>query len=123
MAPDRKWSSKEKVWRMPSLPANAKYIIRTFTEEEITIAAMAQATVLESQKPVATRFPAWYKFKSPPMDHQMDCLNKAWGINEIAMFMWMGRGKTFTAINLVAAKVMDAQLNLYGQMNLKFIAL
>ncbi len=112
MAPDRTWNPKGKCWHMPALPANASYILDTFKDDEITPVARQKAkTIKKNFKPKDDRFPAWYKFKSEPMPHQVECLNKAWAAGDIAMFMWMGRGKTFTAINYVTARVMSGEIN------------
>ncbi len=45
-----------------------------------------------------------FDYKVPPMGHQTVALRKAWHPKEFALFHEMGTGKTFTAINLAAAR-------------------
>jgi SNF2 family DNA or RNA helicase len=52
-----------------------------------------------------------FKFKQPPMGHQIVALRRAWRSAEFALFHEMGTGKTFTAINLAAARFEASQIN------------
>jgi SNF2 family DNA or RNA helicase len=52
-----------------------------------------------------------FEFKQPPMGHQLVALRRAWNKNEYALFHEMGTGKTFTAINLAAARYGAGQIN------------
>lgn len=45
-----------------------------------------------------------FEFKHPPMGHQLVALRRAWNKKEFALFHEMGTGKTFTTINLAAAR-------------------
>ena len=44
------------------------------------------------------------EFKSDPMAHQMEGMRRAWRKTEFALFWEMGTGKTFTTVNLAAAR-------------------
>lgn len=52
-----------------------------------------------------------HPYKLPPMDHQVRALKRAWRKNEFALFHEMGTGKTFTTINLAAARFLKGQVN------------
>lgn len=111
-APDRKWDKNRRLWVMPSVAAIARYIDREFTSNELTAPATRNINqLLASDNPSDERFPSWFRFKNDPLPHQMECLNRAWGNSEFAMFMWMGRGKTFTVINWAAAAAMSGKIN------------
>lgn len=51
------------------------------------------------------------QFKAPPMGHQTVALRKAWPLREYALFHEMGTGKTFTTINLAAARFLKKQID------------
>lgn len=51
-----------------------------------------------------------FPFKAPPMDHQRDCMRKMWKMGDFALFHEMGTGKTFTVINVAAARHMANQI-------------
>ena len=111
MGPDRKWDPKNKVWRMPLVESTGRFIRKHFREDEIDPVLLAIFEEMDSRKKKreTSSFPLWYRFKNKPMDHQIEALNKAWGKPAFALFMEMGTGKTFTAINWSCALIMDAQ--------------
>jgi SNF2 family DNA or RNA helicase len=51
-----------------------------------------------------------HEYKCPPMDHQVNALRRAWKLGYFALFHEMGTGKTFTAINLAAARYNKNQI-------------
>lgn len=55
---------------------------------------------------VMSKFP----FKLPPMPHQLNALKKAYKMPVYGLFHGMGTGKTFTIINLAAARFMDSKI-------------
>jgi SNF2 family DNA or RNA helicase len=52
-----------------------------------------------------------FPFKAPPMGHQLVALRKAWSKREFSLFHEMGTGKTFTTINLAAARYRAGQID------------
>jgi SNF2 family DNA or RNA helicase len=52
-----------------------------------------------------------FEFVVPPMGHQTVALRRAWPLREFALFHEMGTGKTFTTINLAAARFQKGQIN------------
>lgn len=50
-------------------------------------------------------------FKSPPMAHQMQAIERAWKRDAFGLFHEMGAGKTFTTINLAAARYAEGQID------------
>lgn len=112
MIPDRVWDAKLKNWRAPAIKPNATYLENTYRLTEFTDEAIDKINDLlaETNEPKKS-FPAWYKFKNDPLPHQMQCLNKLYGTENMAFFMWMGRGKSFTCINMVSALAMEDKVN------------
>jgi len=51
------------------------------------------------------------QFKQPPMGHQLVALRKAWPYKFFALFHEMGTGKTYTGINLAAARYNAGQID------------
>jgi SNF2 family DNA or RNA helicase len=52
-----------------------------------------------------------HPYKSPPMDHQVRGLKRAWKSADFAYFWEMGTGKTFTTINLATARYLKDHIN------------
>lgn len=52
-----------------------------------------------------------FKYKRPPMGHQLVALRRAWPKKEFAFFHEMGTGKTYEAINLAAARYQAGQID------------
>lgn len=111
-APDRRWDKTNKWWVLPATSATVRFLEQEYDSSELLPSTILVIDEIKSKnKVINSTFPSWYKFTNPPHLHQIDCLNKAWGKDEFAMFMWMGRGKTFTVINLVSAYVMNGDVN------------
>lgn len=109
--PDRKWDPAFKVWRAPINKTNAMYIDSAFRATEMepdTITAMANALIFV---PAVTVAMPQFTYKTAPMDHQSEALQRAWPYNEYAFFMDMGTGKTWTAINLAGMRYECKQIN------------
>ena len=51
-----------------------------------------------------------FPYKSPPMDHQLAVLRRAFPLPHFAIFHEMGLGKAYTVINLAAARFMKEQI-------------
>ena len=110
--PDRKWVPIYKHWAAPICKTNAIYINNTFKPTEIeTPVIEAINAVLNATPPVTIPFPPDYQFKTEPMQHQTTALQRAWPVNEYALFMDMGTGKTWAAINLAGARFQADQIN------------
>jgi len=110
--PSRKWNKAARKWFAPSVRKNAEYIsknIAPMTMSTLTDAAHKELVAsLERKHAVATEaFPAWYDFKLKPRKYQMDAMNQLFSLNEGALFMAMGTGKTMTTISLMAARAMS----------------
>lgn len=110
-APDRAFDKETRSWKMPLILATAKYILNNYTDNEIPPAVKSELVEMKANaaKSLGKRFPSWFKFKNEPMKHQMDAFHSMWGLKEYALFMEMGTGKTFCAVNWSAAMVMDNQ--------------
>ena len=111
-APQRKWNPVDKVWHLEHSRPNALYIKDTFDHTEITDSAAITIGALTTR--VSTeKFPESYQFHPdfPPMDHQMNALDDAWGKDAYALFFQMRLGKTYTAINLAFARYHHAQID------------
>jgi len=52
-----------------------------------------------------------FEYKIPPMGHQLVALRRAWPLKEYAFFHEMGTGKTYTTINLAAARFKADQIS------------
>lgn len=104
-APSRKWNPVDKVWVLENTRPNAMYIKDTFDHTEITPPANTHIGALTNRFPTE-KFPEEYEFHPdyPPMDHQYNALDEAWGKDAYALFFQMRLGKTYTAINLALAR-------------------
>lgn len=104
-APDRKYLAYKKVWEVPRHAANHRFLTANFNERDFVPAAWD--ALHESAEPTKEwpepRWPATVKnhFTGEIFDvlpHQIDALNKAWGLTEFAFFHGMGSGKTLTQL-------------------------
>ena len=110
--PDRKWHPALKVWIAPISKTNAIYINNSYKPNEIdtgVIDAIDQSINAAPEESVP--FPVDYDFLTEPMKHQSTALALAWPHNEYALFMDMGTGKTWTAINLAGARWFESKIN------------
>lgn len=113
--PDRRWVKSKGCWSTPATKVVAKYLNSHYKPDEFEPTALAKMLELKnSVRPQEGHgFPAWFKFKEPPFEKQMVALNKAWPHDEFAFFMDMGTGKTFTVINMAAARAMMGQIHAF----------
>ncbi len=109
--PDRKWDPAFKVWRASISKTNALYIDGAFRATEISTEAMQAMTTAIESIPTPTVAMPRLPFKTPPMTHQAEALQRAWPHKEYAFFMDMGTGKTWTAINLAGLRKHSGQIN------------
>lgn len=101
----RTWDPKREVWELPLIEKNAVYIHEKYTKDEIApstykiITDIVTARIRRESAP----FPRDFTFKNTPMEHQTDVLHRMWGKTAYALFMEMGTGKSYVAINWVSA--------------------
>ena len=107
--PKRTWDKHAKVWLAPSTKPNAKYLRKEFHASEMSVDAIKQVDILD-QRIEYPPFPRNYAFVAPPMEHQAQALDLAWGQKQFAFFFDMRLGKTFTALNLARARYQHAQI-------------
>jgi len=98
-------------WVMPPTPENMRYINEQYSRKYLTPTATARLLQEKAQQPKAEDFPAWFDFKSPPMEKQWIALNECYADKEHALFMEMGTGKTFVTINVASARAMNGNIN------------
>ena len=108
--PDRNWWPVHNCWVAPVNKTNAIYIENTFKATEIDSDAIEAIRAIKEFTPVTEPFPGM-TYKTEPMAHQLEALQRAWSPSEFAFFMDMGTGKTWTAINLAGARFLEGQIN------------
>ena len=109
--PNRSWDFTSEMWTTPVTKESAEYINQNFSATEIDIHALGAIKAMANYIPKGRGFPKDFMFKTKPMNHQMTALQRAYPVNEFALFMDMGTGKTFTAINLAGAHYLDGDIN------------
>lgn len=118
--PTRRWNKPNRHWVVPPSRGNAAKLTEfsrmpgvTFTEDA-GAALREYSNSLEEKVRTAydrdSRFPAWYKFKRQPRDHQRAALDRGYKLNCMALFMDMQTGKSKTLIDLVTAHRMEGHL-------------
>ena len=112
LIPSRKWDTKDKVWRVPAIKVNVSHLLREYNGPEWEIEAKTKALEIKNEEigPLIN-FPAWFKFKQEPWEHQRRGLNFGYNIKTLALFMEMRTGKSFVAVNYGAAHAMEGHIN------------
>lgn len=106
--PDRRFRKGSGVWAAPALRRNIEYMATHMNNPKI-YSVEALAVFNERRKetseppPGENQFPAWYKFKNEPKEHQFTQMKRAFDKLWFAFFFEQGLGKTYTSINLCAA--------------------
>jgi len=112
LIPQRTWDTKYKVWRVPAIKVNAAHLLREYSGKEWTIVAKTKALEIKNaNNGPKLNFPAWFKFKQEPWEHQSRGLNQTYNQKEVALFMEMRTGKSYVAINYGAAHAMEGHIN------------
>lgn len=112
-APDRSWDPQEKVWLLPKNAANANWLSTECSKDELEPSVAKAIEECKKELSVSNeRFPSWFKFKTQPMDHQMEALNAAYGRAEFGLFMEMGTGKSWCAIQLASAYYIEKKIEM-----------
>tara|TARA_R110000744_G_scaffold352095_1_gene458124 strand:+ start:6966 stop:8657 length:1692 start_codon:yes stop_codon:yes gene_type:complete len=111
--PERRFRKGTGVWAVPALKQNIVYMEqhlnnpRMYSEEALAAFNVRRQKIAmaepEAKVPGTHLFPAWFKFKNKPMNHQQQALEKFFPLDEAAILFEQGLGKTFTAINLACA--------------------
>lgn len=114
--PSRRFSPKDKTWRLPIVKANIDYLNQSKHIYDYRVDADADEQIQKfssaTEAPLFIPFPRHvYDFhkaniKYDPMAHQDKMLDRAWNLNAVAWFAKMGTGKTFAAIHLMMARWM-----------------
>lgn len=110
--PAKRYYKKGRCWMAPALGRNASFLLANFRD------CMSPAAIEAAELSVARRavnrqpFPADYRFKTTPMDHQLKALNYTWGLRRYALHMEMGTGKTKIAVDRLCAMF---QLGMIGK--------
>jgi len=116
--PDRRWSKAQRAWIAPLLRKNAEHMDSLRKVEGVFFSPAADDALtkyLRQRAAVASKgedrvFPAWYPFKRKPRPHQMDAINKKYGMSAFALHMDMGTGKTGVEINCMSALRMQGRI-------------
>lgn len=111
--PQRKFDNALGLWVAECSNVNARYILSQYNADEIELNALVKLKELKNveRKTEIGSFPEWFKFKNPPFDvKQQEVLDFAWPLESAALFMDMGTGKTWTVINLAAARCQNKQV-------------
>lgn len=112
-APKRKWDPTEKIWLLEANRANATWLSKELGEDEMDSHAqlLVQTLTLDTVKS-AEPFPFGFQYKTTPMDHQSVALDAAYMCSEFALFMEMGTGKTWVAIQLMSQYWLEDKINM-----------
>ena len=105
-APDRKYIPAKRIWMLPDHPANRKFLLKNFDTRDfdpVSLSAAYKSNETRSDEWPTPDWPTHVKnhltgetFEVLP--HQLDALNKAWGLRNFAFFHGMGSGKTLTCL-------------------------
>lgn len=106
--PERRYRKASRTWAAPALKRNVRYMDAHMNNPQIYSAEALEVFnrvrgSLNGGSLDESEFPADFKFKNPPMEHQMKALNKAYPLDSFALLFEQGLGKTYTTINLITA--------------------
>ena len=107
--------SKDGKFLLPDHRDVGLFLMERFSLIELSESARERAVQLMKYNATpdltGQRFPVDHPFKNPPLQKQAMALDIAWPLQVTAMFMGIGTGKTFTSINLAAARYLAGQVN------------
>ena len=111
--PSRRWNKTKGRWVAPLIKRNAEYILskKQFVSANDVVWKRIEESLVANKAQNDGQFPPWYVFKIKPMKHQMKTLEKLYPMKRNALFLSMGLGKTFTAINMATARVMENKID------------
>lgn len=112
-APEAEYNRKSKIWALKGTPANAKWLLKEAASHELDAPSKAfcQKLVNEQRANPGKQFPADFPFKTDPMQHQLEALHESYARKEKALFMEMGTGKTWVAIQLMSQYHMEDSID------------
>lgn len=99
------------VWVLPDSDVNIRYLLEKYNERDFSAAAKVRNLQYKQAERKSIGFPKSHDFAFPPMERQWDALDLAWREPRAALFLEMGCGKTFIAINTALARVKEGQIN------------
>lgn len=114
--PSKRWSKSARAWGVPIIKQNVTEIRSLLAAAGVVATEGAMTAIndhevkVAAMKNVGEGFPAWYKFKTEPRQHQYRAINKCYGLNAAALFMDMQTGKSKTAIDLCVAHRMNGDI-------------
>lgn len=110
--PNKRWHGQTRTWRCPLISRNAEFIAKA----GFTLSASAQAAIdeMKANSAAAVRrgggLPAWYRFKTEAMPHQLDFYKAMYGIQNVALFGKPGTGKSKMIIDFYSAMRMEGKI-------------
>lgn len=109
--PSKRYDRRKDLWNVQNLNRNCQYMLdhlrQYMTAEAVEVARETVSKSAVKYEP----FPAWYKYKTKPYEHQRRALDFAYGLKRFALFMEMGTGKTKTVIDLYSAHFMSGKID------------
>jgi len=106
-------SKGNNTWHLEDTDDNIKDLLELYDAPEFS--AGCKSRILEyrakAKRTVPYAFPEAHVFIYPPMEMQWKAIHKAWKNTTAALFMEMGCGKTFVAINVAAARYYAGQIH------------
>ena len=114
--PSKRWSKSARAWGVPIIKQNVTEIRSLLAAAGVVATEDAMTAIndhevkVAAMKNVGEGFPAWYKFKTEPRQHQYRAINKCYGLNAAALFMDMQTGKSKTTIDLCVAHRMNGDI-------------
>lgn len=108
--PNRRWDGRNRVWKVNNIRGNRDYLKGTFDKENFTEEAWAAVSIKKKIRPKNT-FPVHYQFKMEPYDHQRKALDMMTNVENFALFMEQGLGKSYTTINDMCRRFTEDQIN------------
>ncbi len=112
--PVRKWDRQRKVWFIKPCIPNIRHILKEFEPHEFSDQSYyychKQLNDYKKYESATLPFPYHITFRTKPMAHQAKALDLAWAKDEFALFMEMGTGKTWIAIQWLMGHILVNQV-------------
>lgn len=113
MMPSRRFNAKARAWVAPLLLRNVEYLRRACPGASWSDRAKAACVELLSSTvvPEAAPIPTAYRFKTEPLEKQLEVVGKFWNREVGAFFMGTGTGKSKCALDIASIKYTVGQIN------------